>query len=168
MRSQPFYSHGYGRGYLGATRPMLPCVRLSLKITQSAKYTNNLGTWRVEVIFKSHTLISKLDCNTISISRERSVEIAEVGENVNMDGVLQNENEMICGVNYYDCNCKELPIYATFVVANTLISHSLYIPYFNKERVAQLYLNNGNGTFTFELPDVQFNESGVFNLYFFI
>ena len=115
-----------------------------------------------------------LDCNTISISRERSVEIAEVGENVTLswklDGVLQNENDLICGVNYYDYNRKELPIYATFVVANTLISHLFYMknPYFNKERKAQLYLINGNGTFTFELPDVQFNESGVFNLYFLI
>ena len=79
---------------------------------------------------------------------------------------------MTCGVTYSDCNRKEKSIYWNFVVANTLFIHMFYIknPYFNKERVnaAKLYLNNGNGTFTFELPDVKFNESGVFNLYFLI
>ena len=49
----PFYSPGPQRGYIGGSRPMLPCVTLCPLITVKIPALKGLKTWLVNLIFRN-------------------------------------------------------------------------------------------------------------------
>ena len=103
------------------------------------------------------------------VQNEGDLKVFEIGNNVtlrwNLVGVPYGTS--IYNIFYYR-NDKKNQILSTssrFSTVNSILNYTLNNNLFEQNRISgNLNLNNGKGTLTINISNVQYNESGVFSL----